>query len=40
MRLPDMEAEWSVLIYLFDFIGEPGWDRTIDTVIKSHVLYH
>ena len=20
--------------------GEPGWDRTIDTVIKSHVLYH
>ncbi len=20
--------------------SEPGWDRTIDTVIKSHVLYH
>ena len=20
--------------------GEPGWDRTIDTVINSHVLYH
>ena len=21
------------------FIGEPGWDRTSDPVIKSHVLY-
>ena len=21
-------------------IGEPGWDRTIDTLIKSQVLYH
>ena len=20
--------------------GEPGWDRTIDTLIKSQVLYH
>jgi hypothetical protein len=23
-----------------DFIGEPGWDRTIDLLIKSQLLYH
>jgi hypothetical protein len=22
-----------------DFIGEPGWDRTIDLLIKSQLLY-
>jgi hypothetical protein len=22
------------------FIGEPGWDRTIDLLIKSQLLYH
>jgi hypothetical protein len=24
----------------FQNIGESGWDRTIDTLIKSQVLYH
>jgi hypothetical protein len=25
---------------VFDFIGEPGWDRTNDLLIKSQLLYH
>ncbi len=27
-------------MFLLREVGEPGWDRTIDTLIKSQVLYH
>ena len=33
-----LEPEESAVI--LKRIGEPGWDRTIDTLIKSQVLYH
>ena len=29
-----------VRLQSLEMIGEPGWDRTIDTLIKSQVLYH
>jgi hypothetical protein len=25
---------------VLEIIGEPGWDRTIDLLIKSQLLYH
>jgi hypothetical protein len=27
-------------VAIYKETGEPGWDRTIDTLIKSQVLYH
>jgi hypothetical protein len=29
----------SALTEGIDFTGEPGWDRTIDLLIKSQLLY-
>jgi hypothetical protein len=31
---------WKNLPQLLDFIGEPGWIRTIDPLIKSQMLCH
>jgi hypothetical protein len=38
--LPQAIERSFVTVQACENIGESGWDRTIDTLIKSQVLYH
>jgi hypothetical protein len=41
VKLPQAQLPGSLPdLQTVEMLGEPGWDRTIDTLIKSQVLYH
>ena len=39
MRLPDPRVMLRLTVYHIEFIGDPGRIRTLDLMIRSHLLY-